>query len=277
VRSDDLHPGNTYLLSGPRGRLVTVLDTPPDVRGRARVRVLFQNGVKAGDEADIPTRRIIAALTGPAVSAQPREEKTRIVRVQRDPEVGDEVLWTKTGPLVWTVQDVDQAEAVITSVIMQRPTSQSAPLSELEVRPVEVKPSGQPASAARRHEGPLPSEPEHRAPDSSLAPDKPRRELDELLDDVLFSRRCLSQYQRLYAPRLAGPALTERLRGEIRMRGYLLTDRDGPGREYARVRVQGRFDIVLPRRPTPDEPLLVEDLRVPARRKPRVRRSTRGR
>lgn len=272
MRSADLHPGHTYLLSGDRGRVVEILDTPPELRQRAHVRVRFTNGVKAGEVADVPSRRIIAALTGPATTLRPRQPVARPLRIHRDPRVGDEVLWAATGDLVWTVQqiDADRSQATLNTVIMQRATTQTVALAELEVRPLEPsRPLDEDLVATRIHveriardDAPAPPE-EH----GSRAPDKPQRELEALLDGVLFSRRCLDQYRSWFGRDLAGSEVGERIRDEIRRRGYVYHENGAD--EYARLRVEWRFEVVLPRDPRHDDAILIDELRLLARRRRR--------
>jgi hypothetical protein len=177
MRSADLHSGHSHLLAGDRGRVVEILDTPPEVRKRACVRVRFTNGVKAGEVGEVPSRRVIAALTGPATSVQPRKPRSQLVRIHRDPVVGDEVLWAATGDLVWTVQqvDADHAQAVLDTVIMERPTTQKVALAELEVRSVEPVrvPDDEQVPAEIRVERVERDAPAPRDSRPSWAPDKP--------------------------------------------------------------------------------------------------------
>jgi hypothetical protein len=59
--------------------------------------------------------------------------------------------------------------------------------------------------------------------------------------------------------------------------GYLLRDTPARAGENARVRVNGRFDIVLPCKPTPDAPVTIDALYFPARKPARRRRPRHGR
>jgi hypothetical protein len=53
--------GDEYALSGRRGYLrVTVLDTDPEVCGCGWVRVRFEEGMLAGQERPVSSRRVLA-------------------------------------------------------------------------------------------------------------------------------------------------------------------------------------------------------------------------
>jgi hypothetical protein len=139
VRSDDMRPGQDYFLDGGRDRVVTVLDTPPEVRSRARVRVRFVNGIKAGEIAEVPSRRILAPVGGLAPSA-PRSRRPRVIRIERAPAAGDEVHWEQTGEIIWKVESVDADTASVTGELFGKPVTKTVPLSELEVRPLVIEP-----------------------------------------------------------------------------------------------------------------------------------------
>ena len=277
MRSADLHPGHRYIFrrAPKRDRVVTVLSTPPELRSRARVLIRFEEGVRAGSEIEVATRSIVVSLTGPAAgkvqqSQSPSQEAP--VRIMRDPELGDDVTWSQSGPVIWKVARLDGRAAVIEAVLLGTPQSANVPLAELRVAldltggrredPVE------PAHLVNEPSGPVISD------SSALAPIKPRRELDELLDDVLFSRRCLEQYGRRSSRRVAsGEEALTRLREELRLRGYLADPPADRGNEYRRIRVDGRFDVILPHRPTPERPVNIDSLYFPAAKTPSSRPS----
>jgi hypothetical protein len=101
MRSEDMHPGEGYALLGSRRTKVTVLDTPPEVRRLARVRVRFETGVKAGEVIDVPSRRIAGPWDGREKVRKPASRRrARLVAVDRPPEVGDLVTCTDTGGLI---------------------------------------------------------------------------------------------------------------------------------------------------------------------------------
>jgi hypothetical protein len=92
----------------------------------------------------------------------------------------------------------------------------------------------------------------------NIRPVKPRRKIEEMLDDIIFSPECVEAYRRRYAASLKGPRVSKRLRDEIRCRGFL----DG----YFTVAVPGRFEFDIGSEPSPDNPVTVRSLRFPNRR-----------
>ncbi|MGZ4218688.1 MAG: hypothetical protein ACXVH1_24130 [Solirubrobacteraceae bacterium] len=263
MRAVDMEPGRDYRLTGDRERVVTVLDTPADVRRRARVLVRFVNGVKAGEVVELPSRRIAAPVDGPAPSTPP-VRRPRIVRFERAPLVGEEVHWKQTGEIVWKVDSIDGDAAVMTGELFGKATTKTVPLGELEVRPVMITPA-EPLLPPRRTGVPR-TRADREAGRDEVAPDRPRRELDQFLDDIIFSPRCLDAYSRRFAPGVRGAAINDRLRDEIRHRGYVVRRGDQGAGEFARIRVDRRFDIVLHEQPTAEHPVSVDGLWFP--RKP---------
>jgi hypothetical protein len=252
-----MQTGQNYFLDGGRERVVTVLDTPPEIRTKARVRVRFLNGVKTGEVADVPSRRIVAPVEGPAPS-KPRVRRPRVIRIERPPVAGDEVYWKQTGEIVWTVDSVDADTAILTGALFGKPAIKTVPVSELEVPPVVIEPDDPPA--VRKRSSPVSPEAEEATLREQVAPDRPRRELDALLEDVMFSIGCLDRYRRRFAKGVHGPALNERLREEIRTRGYIVPGRARRSGEYRRIRIEHRYDVVLPREPSPDDPVKIDEL-----------------
>jgi len=280
MRSDDLRVGNPYALAGHRKRKVTVLETPPELRRRARVRVRFENGVKAGEEGEVPTRRISAPWDGSSPSRSSRSAKSALALVDRPPVIGDEVAWNgDRRTWIWTVEEIDESkeEATISTVMLERRTTQTVPVDQLAVR-VDVPRS----SPALDHlfEPPSSDEPEKGSAESihemrawaaeHLRPERPRRQVEVLLDDIFFSSKCLSSYRKRYALRLSGTALSDHLTSLIRGSGSLLFSKANAP-EYARIRVPGHFDVVLRSAPTADNPVIVEHLSYFSRRRSKGR------
>lgn len=291
MQSQDLHPGHKYVLqAGTRQRVVTVLPTSPELRRRARVRVEFQEGVKAGNQTAVPTRGIIAALTGPAVGASKHPgppAADRSPRVWRDPVRGDQVTMDATG-LIWTVQEISGVEAVIHTVIMERPTTNTVPVERLRVllpehsRPV-AKPSPTDELQLRRLAAELARSPDpdpdpsvvaEPAP-SSRAPEQPHRMLDECLEATVFSPACIAQYRRRFHAKGSDAQVLDQMRERIRRHGYLVDDEPLGVGEFAVMRVPHRFDVVLHSRPTAEQSVRVDDLRF-ARGRGRQARSKRA-
>lgn len=99
-------------------------------------------------------------------------------------------------------------------------------------------------------------------------PEHPTRLVDELMEAVSFSERCLAEYRRLFARKLKRADVPDELRREIRYRGELLAG-DDPGR--TRIRVRGRFDVLLPD-PMPEDGHVVDRLYVPAKIRARAQK-----
>lgn len=265
VRSQDMQPGQDYYLDGGRERVVTVLETPPEVRSQAKVRVRFRNGVKAGEEALVPSRRIVAPLHG-RESRAPRRQRARVIRFDGPAHPGDEALWRQTGDIVWTVESVTGDAATVTGQLFGKPVSKTVPMSELEVRPLVILPGSDAPIVVRDRRPQDRADIDCATSREQFAPERPRRELDLLLDDVLFSPACLDGYRRSFARGMHGPGLAERLREEIRTRGYVVLGGAPGSGEYARLRVAHRFDVILLRKPSPEDPIKIERLWYPPKR-----------
>ena len=260
-----MQPGEDYYLDGGRERVVTVLDTPPEVRSRAKVRVRFRNGVKAGEEAEIPSRRIVASVKGRKPTA-PRRQRARVVRFDGPAQPGDEVLWSQTGDIVWIVESVTGDEAVMTGELFGKPVSKTVPMSELEVRPLVIPPEPDAPIVVRDRRTEDQPEIDSATLREQITPEHPRRDLDVLLDDILFSMACLDGYRRRLARGMHGRALLPHLREEIRTRGYVIWDVTPGSGEYARLRVERRFDVILLRKPSSEDPIKIEGLWYPPKR-----------
>jgi len=130
-----MEPGRAYVLVGRSRTKVTVLDTPPEVRRRARVRVRFESGLKAGEVSDLPSRRIAAAWDELHQPRKPLHPRRRPVAIERAPEVGDQVTWTVTGTLTWTLDHLDErsGRATISGVIFDQPTRRTVSVEQLQV------------------------------------------------------------------------------------------------------------------------------------------------
>jgi hypothetical protein len=261
--------GETYALSGHRRIKVTYLDTPPEVRAQRRVRVRFETGVTAGRVNDVPTVRIAGPWDRQAVPPSrkpPAQRPSRGPRtVARRARPGDVVVLAQTGELAWTVVAIDEdaGEATIVTEIFGQPDTRTAALDSLQVRVPEPPLPAPSLPAPKAHASDASGETAEEAV-ARIRPVTPRRELDELMDDVLFTLACLEQYARRLGSCTPGVA-NERLRDEVRRAGFILRDENAAG-EYARIRVLGRFDIVLPHHPSPETPVHVDRLRLAARK-----------
>lgn len=264
VRYDDIQVGKSYALVRNEIK-ATVLSLEPN----HMVRVRFDQGVKRGETRLLRPRafdRLWGTAPAPRYNKPSRallEAWAAMAAEEAEDDAGLDVGETvkvknaKT-PLDWIVVAIDHdAERVtIKTTIFEREQT-------LVVAPWRLERS-QPAQAARTFDwriAPVSTTPEPLSEEElkeSLRPVRPQRELDEIMDNVMFSNQCLAAYQRRYARRAKrDSALLDRLRDEIRVRGFLV--KDNPG-EFARVRVPNRFDVVLAERPTAERPLQIENL-----------------
>jgi hypothetical protein len=198
MRWHDMMPDKAYALTGKPRVKVTVLDTPAEVRAKARVRVRFETGVAAGRVLDIPSQRVAAPWEGARVQKPaPRRRRTEapVLLLSRQAGVGDTATLEETGELLWTVDAVDyvHSTATISTVIFERPDTRTVARDRLQVR------GKQPQRASRRRTERPSRRPPIDAEDAAaerLRPIAPRRELDELMDDLLFTRACVRDYER---------------------------------------------------------------------------------
>jgi hypothetical protein len=270
MRSQDMRLGETYVLRGHYETKVTLLQTPPELRRQGRVRVRFESGVKAGEIGELLSRRIAPPLEDIQEPATPyRPRRRRLTVVERNPEVGDTVTWSATAGLVWTLESLDEQTCLATIVgsIFGQPASRVVPIGQLQVHvdelelpiPVEISLLDAPPSAPESSQhSRRPQTREH------LRPVKPRRALDEMLDDVLFSPSCVQAYKQRYARNASPTAANELLREEIRRAGFIMDGGVRGSDEYARLRVPHRFDVVLNAHPTVEQPITVNGLYFPA-------------
>jgi hypothetical protein len=276
--------GGVYALAGRANKKVTVLETPAELRRKARVRVRFENGVKVGTIAELPSRRIARPWRDEPKKHCERPEsqgsESPLEPVERAACNGDTVTLRgdETG-LLWTVERIEAHLASLRTEIFDRPSTRQVNVDQLQV--YEQSRRGQLVhlvsdqdSGAGAGVGVLD---EKQWAAQHLSPQQPKRELERILDQLVFSQGCLRIYRRRLAPHLKGQAVSERLREEIRRKGYLLRGEELPGAEYARLRVRGRSDVVLDALPPPDEAVLVNWIHFPAKQKAKSGRQSRQR
>ncbi|HWA54938.1 MAG TPA: hypothetical protein VG816_12270 [Solirubrobacterales bacterium] len=274
MRSNDMKVGGAYRLEGRGYRKVTVLETPAEVRSKARVRVRFENGVKAGTIADLPSRRI-ARPWGEGLDERPAQPEAQgwgppVEPVERAVRTGDTVtlLQDETG-LLWTVEAIRERVASLRTEIFGRPSTRQVAIDQLQVYERPQRPRAVLAVDGQAEETSASDDAldEKRWVSLHLSPQQPKRALDRILDQLVFSQACLRMYGRRFAPGLKGQAVVESLREEIRRKGFLMRGEEVRGSGYARLRVQGRFDIVLHAEPEPEEAVMVNWIHFPVKRK----------
>jgi hypothetical protein len=272
--------GCAYELKGRGYRRVTILETPAEVRGKARVRVRFENGVKAGTITDLPSRRIARPWreVPEERSEQPEGQggASPVEPVERPVRTGDTVtLLRDESGLLWTVEAIREQVASLRTEIFGRPSTRQVAVDQLQVY---EKPRRQQVvhlvdvqdADAGAGDGALD---EKRWVSLHLSPQQPKRDLERILDQIVFSQGCLRIYGRRLAPHLKGQAVAESLREEIRRKGFLMRGEEVRRSEYARLRVQGRFDVVLNAPPGPDEAVIVNWIHFPAKGKKSAKRA----
>jgi hypothetical protein len=284
MRSNEMEVGETYVLSGRTNRKVTVLETPAEVRSAARVRVRFENGVKAGEIAEIPSRRIARPWREEAPSGRARRQPIQPppAVAERPAQLGDTVtLSGDESGLRWTVAAIEGGRARLQSEIFSRPVTREVGMGRLQVyeepgRGQLVYLIGERKAGTSVKDAALD---EKQWVAEHLSPERPKRELDRILDQLVFSQGCLRIYQRRLAPHLKGKegVVADRLRQEIRHKGYLVRGEELRGSEYARLRVRKRFDIVLNSPPPPDEAVIVDWIHFPTKQTAKRERGRRRR
>ena len=281
MRSHEMKIGCTYELKGRGSRKVTILETPAEVRSKARVRVRFENGVKAGTITDLPSRRIARPRgEGPEERLEKLEGQGGVPPaepVERPVRSGDTVtLLRDESGLLWTVEAVRGQVASLRTEIFGRPSTRQVAVDQLQVHEQPQRQQAvhlvdlQDVDAGARGD----ALDEKRWVSLHLSPQQPKRDLERILDQIVFSQACLYIYGRRLAPHLKGQAaVAESLREEIRRKGFLMRGEEVRGSEYARLRVQGRFDVVLNAPPGPDEAVMVNWIHFPAKRKKSPKRA----
>lgn len=267
MRSQDIQVGHAYALARNDRVKVTALTRLPN----GKVLVRFETGVKAGETGTVMSRSL-ARPWGTEPPRRPFAPSAALLRAlaqiddedhdERAFEVGDVVqLAGSTTPLEWTIVAIESdGRATVRTQIFEQEHTRAVPVACLErcSRPqLRVAFDARDLQLGESVGPPAISDEELR---DNLRPIAPERELDAIMDNVFFSSASLSSYRRRYAREVSGSDLSERLRDEIKRRGFLLRDRSG---EYGRIRVLHRFDIVLTERPSPERPAMIERMEFP--------------
>lgn len=259
-----------------RARRVTLLDKNAPSGRSHWVLVRIEDGLSAGKEKEVASRSLYH-LPGTRL---PGRRKTRTpVRPERRvppgwmPKKGDAVAWTQTLGSRCTVLSVDSGRGIaqIETIVMGMTERFDAPFSQLSsfespdlvVHDGEVEERlGDRLPTARPHRLPQKAAP---VGDELADPDD-----EDVVDRLVFSPSCVEFYRRRFARRCDAERAAQRLRAELQRAKRL---RKHPTREYLRLRVPRRFDVVLKKRPAPGdfESCYVHRLQLPAKSK-RMRR-----
>ena len=242
--------GEIYALDrAHRGAKVEVLEAPAaGLAGDVRMR--FLGGVKSGEEAVLPKRVLTARWANRRRGHSSRGPAWA-------PQSGDQVIWGDPDA-TWTVVRTAAAsgEAVLRHTTLGVLATHVAPISA--PRPATRDSRTGASAAADSHTEP---------PPRRFAVATPRRRIDALLDDMFFSANCLAQYEQTLGGATTDDPATS-LRHEISRNGFLVARNSG---EYGRLRGLGRFDVVPPSRPRPEDPLQIDKLLLPRRSSGRAR------
>jgi len=169
------------------------------------------------------------------------------------PKRGDAVAWTQTLGSRCTVLSVDSGRGIaqIESVIMGMTEHFDALISELSPyeSPDLVVHDGEMEEQLGDR---LPATRPHRLPLKGTPTGGEVSELHDegLVDRLIFSPGCITFYRRCFASGCGAGRAEERLRAELYRAKWL---RKHPAREYLRLRVPRRFDVVLKKRPVQGE------------------------
>lgn len=267
MRSDEMQVGKQYELSTSRStpQRVTVLKTPPEVRSQAKVRVQFESGVKKGETGEVASRRILRPWGGEKPQRKKKAKKPQRLPVEMDwpPRPGDQVRWSATSDIPWTVTAVDEDKGVVSlkGRVFGRPQNSDTPLSELSppLAPDEPVPNQLSRVTAPKSAPSKATRPRVRAVPNS----EPQNPLDFILDQVIFTKECLGFYQRTFAPGSPWRQVAKRLRRELRKDGYLFRPRKHRHQGYIHIRVDKRFDAVIEKSPSAGDALIINRLDLP--------------
>lgn len=232
-------------------RRVTLLSREAPSGRSHWVLVRMEDGLSAGSEREVPSQSIYY-LSGDEPSPKPhrRIEPKYLSEAPAGwtPKQGELVSWSRTLGSQFTVVEVDTAKGVATieGVLLGVNEQFNALASELTPRRQPVRGSREGESVARLGD-PLPSSIDD---EDALAQVSPSRigsvEKDEgVVDRLVFSPGCLVSYRRRFARDTPPVEAEKMLRAELRQAKMY---RRRP-QEYLRLRVRGRFEIVLKKRP----------------------------
>jgi hypothetical protein len=282
--------GDEYALSGRRDYLrVTVLETDPKVCGRGWVRVRFEEGILAGQEKRVSSRRVSAPWEQREDPQPRRVPKPRpvVVRGPWPPEPGKPIFWFKTGEIRWMVEEVDRCNrmATITGELVGQRQRHTLPWVELQPVEARIASDSAPETDHERvgpelpHFKPVEGEPEPRVRERERRADveaaiEVAGPLERFVARLVFSPDALERYRRRFVKSASPAEAHRRLYQELYRRGKLFRRpfrAPAASKEYLRIRVKGRFDVVLRKRPEEDAAIYINehDVRISTRRKQR--------
>jgi hypothetical protein len=274
VRAVEMQIGQQYEMQRSptcKTRRVTLLDKDAPSGRSHWVLVRIEEGISAGKEKEVSSQSLYPLPGAPPPrhrKAKKSEKPERRVPLGWMPEQGDAVVWTQTLGSRFTVLSVDPGRGIawIEGVVMGMIERFDAPVSELS--PFEPPALTVFDSEVEERLGDrLPEVRTHRIPLTGKPPSVESTEPDEdVIDRLVFSPNCIRFYRQRFARRCDLRRAEEQLRSELQKAKRL---RRHPRREYLRLRVQRRFDVVLSKRPIQGdfESCYVRRLQLPAKSK----------
>jgi hypothetical protein len=255
MRADEMRIGDEYgMQRGPsrRCRQVTLLAREAPSGRSHWVLVRMETGVGAGTEKEVPSQSIYH-LPGKEPAAQRPNPRLAPKRETEPPPgwlpaCGEAVSWARTLGSRFTVKAVDGARGIATieGVLLGVAEQFDALISELcpfqqsrlvvHDADIEDRLGGRLPEKLGRPGVPLKSKP----------PRIENVEKDEgVVDRLVFSPDCLNSYRRRFARETSPARAEQRLRAELSGAKKYRRNRQ----EYLRLRVRGKFEVVLKRRP----------------------------
>jgi hypothetical protein len=263
MRAADMEVGRTYALesdrpSGPAQVKLLAKEHPRP--GEAQVE--FLNGIPKGRRVSVSTRRILHEWGKDKPKPRPRQTK----KPQPPPlAVGGTVEWEETGPILWKVTKLDEEQGVarLRGEIFGRSTEREAPIDALQAVGDEPDPErdrqAREAVESAIGETEVPEEDSGRTVRSQedIEPELPDDAKQRLIEQLVLSPEVLAKYRKRFAPKKRRGPVEEQMRRELRRRGKLYRlkpwSRRRKKNEYIRVRVPGRYEIIVPESPSSQE------------------------
>jgi hypothetical protein len=253
--------GRSYALESdrPSGRAKVQLLAKEHPRP-GRVQIEFLDGIPKGRRVSVSTRRILHEWEKEKPKPRPRRPNK-----QEPPPlaVGVSVEWAETGPITWKVTKLDEKRGLATlkGEIFGSRHEREAPLDAIQTISDGPDPERdrQAREAVKKAIGEVeaPKRTSERAKAKEVVePALPDDAKLRLIEQLVFSPELLQAYAKRYARKNERGSGEEQLRRELRRRGKLFRLKPWSKRrkknEYIRVRVPGRYEIVVPESPSED-------------------------
>jgi hypothetical protein len=258
MRKISMRVGTKYEMQrGPTRRPVPVTlisKTVPSGRSNY-VRVRIEGGVGKGREREVPS---ISIHPLPGVEPVPKKSRRRSQAPPGPPapdgwtpSPGEVVTWAQTLDLRLTVSevDVDEGAATIEGKVFGIQETYKAPIRELHPLPPAVELVAD-EDVDQRLEDRLPEKVGRNGAPREPLNIEPVAEDEDIAERLVFAPKLLDFYRRRFASDASARSVESRLRTELRNAELIRKQHTG---EYLRLRVKGRFDVVLERRPGPDD------------------------